>query len=172
MTHGAPDVTQKLLAWRGGQQEALNELLPLVYGELRRLARHRLQRGGEQTLESRALVHEVYLRLVDQDSVQWRDRAHFFGLASNLMRNILVDRYRTRHAVQRGGSALVVPLDEAAMEASTHWDENVLAIDAALTRLATLDPQQAPGFSANYAEFRRQLNETVNRCVSLTLAPN
>jgi RNA polymerase sigma factor (TIGR02999 family) len=100
MAESAPDVTQMLLAWRGGNHEALRQLLPLVYGELRRLARHHLRRGKrEDTFESKALVHEAYLRLVDQDRVEWRDRTHFFGLASNLMRCILVDHYRTKHAV-------------------------------------------------------------------------
>src|SRR5215467_7952607 len=80
-----PDVTQKLLAWRSGRQDALNELLPLVYDELRKLARHHLRRRAiEDTLQSGALVHEAYLRMADQKRVEWRDRAHFFGLASNL----------------------------------------------------------------------------------------
>jgi RNA polymerase sigma factor (TIGR02999 family) len=139
------EVTGKLLALRSGGQGALNALLPVVYDELRKLARHHLRRGrDEETLESRVLVHEAYLRLVDQSRVEWRDRAHFFGLASNLMRCILVDHYRNKHAQKRGGVTPRVPLDDAAVEAAgVSGNENILALDEALTRLAQLDPQQA-----------------------------
>ena len=123
MAEPAPDVTQMLLAWRGGNHEALQQLLPLVYGELRRLARHHLRRAKrEDTFESKALVHEAYLRLVDQDRVEWRDRTHFFGLASNLMRCILVDHYcsggraRERSSVRwssAGGSACTTPTERS-----------------------------------------------------------
>jgi RNA polymerase sigma factor (TIGR02999 family) len=144
MLDGPADVTRRLLAWSAGQQDALNELLPLVYSELRRLARHHLRRSpSEDSLESRALVHEAYLRLVDQDSVQWRDRAHFFGLASNLMRNILVDSYRAKRAAKRGGNAIAVELDETVAAASAPHGEEIIAIDEALTRLGALDAQQA-----------------------------
>jgi RNA polymerase sigma factor (TIGR02999 family) len=144
MFEGPADVTRRLQAWSSGQEDALNELLPLVYSELRRLARHHLRRNpSEDTLESRALVHEAYLRMVDQDSAQWRDRAHFFGLASNLMRNILVDNYRARRAAKRGGNVVPVGLDEAAAETSVRHGEEIIAIDEALTSLAALDAQQA-----------------------------
>lgn len=144
MAEPVQDVTKKLLAWRGGDQEALNELIPLVYGELRRLARNHLRRTGPQdSFESKVLVHEAYLRLVDQNSVQWRDRTHFFGLASNLMRCILVDHYRTKHALKRGGNARPVELAEAERQAGTGWKNNILALDEALTRLAEMDPEQA-----------------------------
>ena len=144
MAEPAPDVTQMLLAWRGGNHEALQQLLPLVYGELRRLARHHLRRAKrEDTFESKALVHEAYLRLVDQDRVEWRDRTHFFGLASNLMRCILVDHYRTKHAVKRGGNARAVDLAEAEYQASREWKDNIVALDEALIRLAAMDSQQA-----------------------------
>jgi RNA polymerase sigma factor (TIGR02999 family) len=134
-----------LLAWRGGDHEALQQLLPLVYGELRRLARHHLRRAKrEDTFESKALVHEAYLRLVDQDRVEWRDRTHFFGLASNLMRCILVDHYRTKHAFKRGGNARAVDLAEAEYQASREWKDNIVALDEALTKLAAMDSQQGP----------------------------
>jgi RNA polymerase sigma factor (TIGR02999 family) len=144
MADAAPDVTQKLLAWRGGRQDALNELLPLVYGELRKLARYHLRRGQIQdTMQSAGLVHEAYIRLVDQDRVNWRDRTHFFGLASNLMRCILVDHYRTKHAVKRGGQALTMPIDEAGPLTAGNWRENIVELDQAMNRLAALDAQQA-----------------------------
>jgi RNA polymerase sigma factor (TIGR02999 family) len=144
MADSVPDVTKKLLAWRGGNQAALNELLPLVYSELRRLARSRLRRDQvHDSFESKVLVHEAYLRMVDQKSVQWRDRTHFFGLASNLMRNILVDYYRKKTAAKRGGSARAGNLEDVAAGASAEWKDNVLELDAALNRLALLDAEQA-----------------------------
>jgi len=143
MAEPAPDVTQILLAWRSGNHDALQQLLPLVYGELRHLARHHLRKEREDTFETKALVHEAYLRLVDQDRVEWRDRTHFFGLASNLMRCILVDHYRRKHAVKRGGNARAVDLAEAEYQASTEWKDNIVALDEALTRLAAMDNQQA-----------------------------
>src|SRR5215472_17526023 len=140
MAESAQNVTQILLACRGGNQEALQQLLPLVYGELRRLARHRLRhRKREDTFESKALVHEAYLRLIDQDRVEWRDRTHFFGLASNLMRCILVDHYRTKHAVKRGADARTVDLAQAEYQAGMEWKDNLVALDQALTRLAAMD---------------------------------
>ena len=143
MAEAAPDITEKLLAWRGGRQDALHELLPLVYGELRKLARSQLRRGIEGTLDTGGLVHEAYLRMVDQQCVVWQDRAHFFGLASNLMRSILVDHYRARHAQKRGGDARQVDLEELAESGSLNWREHFLDLDQAMNRLAALDPQQA-----------------------------
>jgi len=144
MADAAPDVTQKLLAWRGGRRDAFNELLPLVYDELRRLARYHLRRGRiEDTMQSAGLVNEAYLRLVDQDQVKWQDRAHFFGLASNLMRCILVDHYRTKHALKRGGDAFTVPIDEAGSIAVADWRENLVELDQAMNRLGAMDAQQA-----------------------------
>ena len=144
MAEAAPDITQELLAWRGGRQDALNELLPLVYGELRKLARSQLRRRGIQgTLDTGGLVHEAYLRMVDQQRVVWQDRAHFFGLASNLMRSILVDHYRARHAQKRGGDARQVDLEGVAEGGSLNWREHFLDLDQAMHRLAALDPEQA-----------------------------
>ena len=144
MLEGAQNVTQKLLAWRGGRRDALNELLPVVYAELRQLARRQLRRGTiEDTMQSAGLVHEAYLRLVDQKDVAWRDRAHFFGLASNLMRSILVDHYRMRHALKRGGHTQAVPFDDTGAAAVVDWKESILDLDEALNRLAALDAEQA-----------------------------
>jgi len=140
MVESVPNVTQKLLAWRSGCPEALHEFAPLVYSQLRRLARCHLRRTKpENSFESRVLVHEAYLRLIDQDRVQWLDRIHFFGLASNLMACILVDHYRAKHAVKRGGNARVMDLAAAEHKASTEWKDNIVA----LTRLAAMDDQQA-----------------------------
>jgi RNA polymerase sigma factor (TIGR02999 family) len=144
MADAAPNITQILLAWRGGRQDALNQLLPVVYDELRNLARSQLRRRGiEGTLDTGGLVHEAYLRMVDQQRVVWQDRAHFYGLASNLMRSILVDHYRARHAQKRGGDARHVELEDLAEGASLNWREHFLDLDQAMNRLATLDPEQA-----------------------------
>jgi RNA polymerase sigma factor (TIGR02999 family) len=144
MAQPTPDVTRILLAWRGGNRDALHELLPLVYGELQRLARFHLRsRRPNESFESKVLVHEAYLRLVDQDRVDWRDRTHFFGLASNLMRCILVDHYRTKHALKRGGDARQVELEEAEYHAGAQEKVDIVALDQALTRLAALDDAQA-----------------------------
>jgi len=132
-------VTQLLIAWSGGNEAALDELMPLVYDELRRLARRYMRREGSgHTLQTTGLVNEAYLRLVDQKNVRWQNRAHFFGIAAQLMRRILVDHARTRHRVKRGGGVLKVSLNEAETilhESST----DLLALDEALTQLAEVD---------------------------------
>src|SRR6188474_2993180 len=109
-----PDVTALLAEWGRGNSNALNELLPLVYAELRRIAAGQLRREREgHTLQPTALVHEVYLRLIDQRHVDWRDRAHFFGAAAQVMRRILVDHARRRHASKRGDGLPTVSIDQA-----------------------------------------------------------
>jgi RNA polymerase sigma factor (TIGR02999 family) len=136
-------VTQLLLDWSDGNQQALDQLMPLVYDELRRLARSYMRRErSDNTLQPTALVNEAYLRLVDQRNVRWQNRAHFFGIAAQLMRRILVDRARSRQAIKRGGEGEKVPLDEA-LVASSQPDDEVLALDDAMARLAELDPQQS-----------------------------
>src|SRR6185503_13748896 len=123
----APEVTRLLLRWTEGDQNALNDLLPLVYDELRRLARSYLQRERPgHTLQSTALVHEAYMRLVDQD-VAWQNRAHFFGIAAQMMRRILVDHARTKNAAKRGDGACMVTLDEGLLSAEQR-DVNVIAL--------------------------------------------
>lgn len=136
-------VTELLVRWRGGDRAALDALMPLVYDELRRLARHYLQRERcDHTLQSTALVHEAYARLVGQDLPQWQNRAHFFGVAAHLMRQILVDHARNRKAAKRGGEACRVTLDDAASLARP-VDVDVIALDEALKHLAKIDPQQS-----------------------------
>src|SRR5215510_10703625 len=110
-----PEVTRLLVAWSNRDRAALDQLMPIVYAELRRLASRYL--GAERTghtLQTTALVHEAYLRLVDQSSFQWQNRAHFFALAARLMRHILVDYARARHNIKRGGRVVKVTLDGAA----------------------------------------------------------
>ena len=137
------DVTRLLDKVAAGEQDALRELIPLVYSELRRLAAAYLRREREgHTLQPTALVHEAYLRLVDQEQARWQNRGHFFGVAAQLMRHILVDYGRAHHAVKRGGAVAAVPLDDAIAAAVAPLDD-VVAIDAALTRLTALDPRQA-----------------------------
>lgn len=132
-------VTQLLVDWSSGNKAALEELMPLVYDELRRLARRYMGREGSgHTLQTTGLVNEAYLRLVDQTKVRWQNRAHFFGVAAQLMRRILVDHARTRQRIKRGGGALRVSLSEVeAISPETPTD--LLAIDEALMRLAEVD---------------------------------
>jgi RNA polymerase sigma factor (sigma-70 family) len=158
---GDRPVTQLLAQWRSGNDKALGELTALIYQELRNLAQRHLRRErSNHTIQRTALVHEAFVKLVHQQSVDWQSRAHFFGLASNLMRRILVDHARARLASKRGGGAALVSLDEitgpgdpddAAPSAyipepqhiDGETDDDVTAIDAALTRLAKLDERQA-----------------------------
>ncbi len=136
-------VTQLLVRWRGGDREALDSLLPLVYDELRRIARHYLQ--GERpghTLQSTALVNEAYVRMVAQDFPQWQNRAHFFAVAAQLMRQILVDHARSHRASKRGGNVYKVTLDEAEGQPLAA-DVDIVALDDALKELAEMDPQQS-----------------------------
>lgn len=132
------DVTNLLVEWRGGNQAALERLIPIVYGELRRVASARLSNEGSHTLQTTALVHEVYLRLVDLDRMTLRNRTHFFAMAARLMREILVDHARRRHALKRGGDVTVLGLDGVDAGAENNLVE-VLALDEALTELASLD---------------------------------
>lgn len=138
----AEDVTQLLARWSGGDKEALDQLMPLVYGELRRLANYHLMREKPgHTLQSTALVHEAFLRLIDQRNVQWQNRAHFFGVAAQMIRRILVDHARAHQTAKRGGGAPTVAIDDA-LQISKKRDLDVVALDDALNSLATLDPQQ------------------------------
>jgi len=136
------DVTQLLARLTGGDPQVLNTLLSLVYDELRLLARSYLQRErSDHTLQSTALVHEAYLRLVDQN-VSWQNRAHFFGIAAQMMRRVLVDHARSRNAAKRGDGVCRVTLNEDLMGAGQR-DVNVIALDRALTDLAAFDPRQS-----------------------------
>ena len=136
------EVSQLLVEWGQGDQEALARLMPLVYDELRRLASRNLRRERpDHMLQTTALVHEAYLKLVDQQHANWQNRAQFFAIAAQLMRRILVDYARQEQAAKRGGDHLKVSLDEAAA-LSDEKSADLLALDEALDRLATLDPQQ------------------------------
>ena len=136
-------VSELLVRWKHGEQEALQALLPLVYDELRRLAHHHLQaeRAGH-TLQSTALVHEAYLRLVDQEPLRLDNRAHFFAVASHLMRQILVDYARKHHAAKRGANNLTLTLDEA-IASSKQRELRLVVLDDALNVLAALDERQS-----------------------------
>ena len=136
------EVTELLVRWQSGDRAALDSLLPLVYDELRRIARYYLQRERSgHTLQSTALVNEAYVRMVAQDFLEWQNRAHFFAVAAQLMRQILVDHARSHLAAKRGGEIFKVSLDEAAEQSSTP-DVEILALDEALKELATIDQQQ------------------------------
>ena len=137
------DVTQLLLDWSNGNKEALAELMPVVYAELRRLARGYLRRESRpHTLQATALVHEAYLQLIDQRNVRWQNRAHFFGIAATLMRRILVEHARRHQALKRGNAESKLSVDEA-IGFSKKSDMDLLALDDALTSLATMDPQKS-----------------------------
>jgi len=136
-------ITELLIGWNQGDKGALERLMPLVYNELRNVARHHLAvEDQRQTLESAALVNETYLRLVDQERVGWQNRAHFFAISARLMRRILVDHARRRRATKRGGSGGTLSLDDA-VGLARHADLDAVALDEALAELAELDAQQA-----------------------------
>ena len=137
------DITGLLIAWGGGNRAALDRVFPLVYQELRRLAHRQMrrERAGD-TLQTTALVNEAYLRLVDYERVQPRDRAHFLAIAAQAMRRILVERARSRHSIKRGSGAQKVSLDEAA-DVSDERAADLLALDDALTGLASVDPRKS-----------------------------
>ncbi|HKW49261.1 MAG TPA: sigma-70 family RNA polymerase sigma factor [Gemmatimonadaceae bacterium] len=139
------EVTRLLLAWRGGDQSVAEQLLRVVYAELHRQANRAMRREGTaHTLQATALVNEAYLRLVDQRRVEWRNRAHFFGVAAQLMRRILVDHARARLAAKRGSGVSMLSLgDVGAREEGVETDVDVLALHDALEKLTTLDPEQA-----------------------------
>jgi len=139
---GDQDVTNLLVEWRRGDEGALARLIPIVYGELRRAASARLRNEGSgHTLQTTALVHEAYLRLVGLDRMPLHNRTHFFAMAARLMREILVDHARRKHAQKRGGGVTVLGLENVAAVGAEHAIVDVLALDEALTDLASLDPR-------------------------------
>jgi RNA polymerase sigma factor (TIGR02999 family) len=141
--HAPSEVSLLLQGWRNGDRQALDALLPLVYKELRRLARMQLQKERpDHTLQSAALVHEAYLRLIGLNAPRWESRTHFFAIAAQLMRQILVDYARRHRAAKRGGSICKLSLEDA-MAASRGKDVDVVALDDALNTLAKLDPRQS-----------------------------
>ncbi len=146
----APDVTQLLLAWREGDNRALERLAPLVYGELRKLAHARMRAEDPgASLDTTALVHEAYLRLVDARRVSWQSRSHFYALCARAMRRILVDAARRRRSLKRGGTILVVPLEKS-LPVSSERDSDLLALDEALADLSNEDPRQGQVVELRY----------------------
>ena len=138
-TSEKPEVTQLLIAWSSGDEEAFEVLAPLVQRELHQLARHYLnQERVGHTLQPSDLVNEAYLRLIDSHQVQWQNRAHFFGITANVMRRILVDHARRRNELKHGAGAVQVSLT-----AAEQMGTDVLTLDEALTRLATFDPRKS-----------------------------
>ena len=137
------DVTQLLKAWAAGDEQALEKLTPLVYEQLHRVAQRYManERPGH-SLQTTALVHEVYLRLVDCQQTNWQDRAHFFAVSAHLMRHILIDFARSHHYQKRGGGAVHVALDEA-LTICNKPDPNLLALDDALQSLAAVDVRKS-----------------------------
>ena len=143
MTPTPHQVTELLARWRHGESAALEELMPLVYDELRRLAHRYMKRERPgHTLQTTALANEAYLRLVDANHLEWQDRAHFFAVAAQIMRHLLVDRARARRYAKRGGGAHRVTLDETAV-ISRENAPDLLALDEALTRLWALDQRKS-----------------------------
>jgi RNA polymerase sigma factor (TIGR02999 family) len=143
------DITGQLVAWRGGDALARDRLFHLVYGELRRIAHRQLGREETgHTLDTNALVHEAYLRLVDQTRVEWEDRSHFFAIAAQAMRRILIDYARRYQALRRGGGLRRVSLGEEA--AVLERSETLLALDEGLERLAALDPRLSQVVECRY----------------------
>ena len=146
----APDVTRLLLAWREGDEGALGQLVPLVYGELRRLAHARIRAEDPgRTIQTTVLVNEAYLRLVDARRVPWKDRTHFFALCAQAMRRILVDAARTRGSLKRGGDAPRVQFEEW-LAVSPGRDAEFVALDDALSELAKVEPRKSQVVELRY----------------------
>lgn len=152
MENTAAELTQLLVQYGRGEKAALERLLPAVYSELRKLAQSYLRRENPgHTLQATALVHEAYFKLIDQRDVQWQNRAHFFGVAAQVMRRILIDHARAKHAGKRGGTQAKLSFDEA-----LHWadddenSQNLLALEDALNKLTELDPRQGKVVELRY----------------------
>ena len=162
------DVTGLLRQWEQGDSDALNRIVPLVYAELRRIARGRL--GGEgsaHSLTPTVLVHDAYLRLMDIRQARFRDRAHFLAMASRVMRRLLIDRARARRAARRGGGADVVEWDDD-LVATDAYADGLADLDEALTRLETLDPRQGQIVEQRY--FGGLTLEEISEVTGVSLA--
>jgi RNA polymerase sigma factor (TIGR02999 family) len=139
-----PEITQLLQDWSDGKTEVLESLMPLVYGELRRQAsRHLSKERPNHTLQTTALIHEAYLKLIGQKEVEWQNRNHFFAIASTAMRRILVDHAKERHREKRGGSAENLPLEDVTKISAGEKTIDLIALDEALNRLAKMNERQA-----------------------------
>lgn len=137
-------ITQMLNEWSDGNREVLEDLLPLVYEELHRQAARFLSRERrDHTLQTTDLIHETYIKLIDQKKVNWESRTHFFAIVANLMRQILVDYARSKHRKKRGGAMQKFPLEETMLVVEKERSVNLMALDEALTRLEKIDEQQA-----------------------------
>lgn len=136
-----PNLTQLLRDWGGGDREALDRLVPLVYAELRRLSHHYLQRGPHRTLQTTALINEAFVKLIGQDGISWESRAHFFGIAARTMRNIVVDHAREAMAAKRGGGREELLFDAELFMVNEKKGWGLVALDDALEELAEIDPQ-------------------------------
>jgi len=159
------DITRLLVDWGNGDQAALDELIPLVYDELRRLAARYMRRESQgHTLQTSALINEAYLRLVDQKNVQLQNRAQFFGFAAHLMRRILVDHARSRSRIKRGGGVQMVSLAEQAVISNDIAE--VIALDDALKNLAEMDPRKAQIVEMKF--FGGLTNEEVAEVLKVT----
>jgi RNA polymerase sigma-70 factor, ECF subfamily len=173
------DITQLLRAWEEGDEHALERLTPLVYDELRKSAkRHMARERDGHTLQTTALINEVYLRLVDFDKVTWQDRAHFFAICARLMRRILTDYARSRSYLKRGGDARRITLDEALM-LSDDPRLDLVALDRALSKLGGIDPRKSSVIELRFfgglslketAEALRISSDTVTRDWNLARA--
>jgi RNA polymerase sigma factor (TIGR02999 family) len=165
-------MTELLAAWSDGDRSALDQLAPLVYDELRRMARRQMNRErAGHTLQTTALVNEAYLRLIDQKSVRWQNRAHFFAIAAQMMRRILIDHARAKHFGKRGGGAPRVALDEAAVLSDERAGE-LVALDEALRALSQIDERKGRIVELRYfgglsveeaAEVLKVSSDTVTR---------
>jgi RNA polymerase sigma factor (TIGR02999 family) len=145
------NITRMLKDWRDGKREALDRLLPYVYNELHRQASRYLRRErSDHTLQTTALIHEAYLKLIDQREVEWQNRAHFFAVAAQAMRRILVDYARERKRKKRGGDDVKLQLDEALNISTGERSIDLVALDEALTRLAAFDERQAKVVELRY----------------------
>jgi RNA polymerase sigma factor (TIGR02999 family) len=166
---GSPkDVTKMLMDWREGDKTALDRLLPVVYDELRRIAGSYLRRErSNHTLQTTALVHEAYLRLVGEQDTQWQNRAHFFAVAAQMMRNILVSYAVAQKAEKRGGNIYKFPLDEA-IGMPERRDMDVLALNDALNDLATMDPRKSRVVELRF--FAGLSNEEIAEVMGISLA--
>jgi RNA polymerase sigma-70 factor (ECF subfamily) len=138
------DITQILTRWNEGEEKALEELVPLVYRELHNIAHRYLRRESEtRTLQTTALVHEAYLKLVDQKRAKWHNRAQFYGVAAEIMRRILIDNARKRLRHKRGGGAVKISIDAGTVDISDERAGELVALDEALKKLAEIEPEKA-----------------------------
>ncbi len=138
------DITQLLIKWSKGDEQALKELMPLVYRELHAIAqRHLRHESPERTLQTTDLVHEAYLKLINQTRIQWQNRAHFYAISAQAMRRILIDHARKNLREKRGGQATKLSLDEGLIDVSDNGAEDLIVLDEALKKLAALDPKKS-----------------------------